>query len=171
MRAINTARLYASGHDLLKKHIGELYTRLREAMGDRDLLFLGCARDEVFLEGSFYPAKESHAQKFLKFFHFLRISHVLFEKEITGEELGSFIELLAGAGQGQGEEISLAMPHDDIKYVRLGLLDYTIFSTVQNASAQIAQASNDEGIWRQLILQEVFFFALPMGSSVTLRAP
>jgi hypothetical protein len=52
-------------------------------MGDRDLLFLGCARDEVFLEGSFYPAKEPHTQKFLKFFHFLRISHVLFEKEIT----------------------------------------------------------------------------------------
>jgi hypothetical protein len=153
MRALNTARLYARGHDLFKKHIGELYARLREAMGNRDLLFLGCARDEVFLEGSFYPAKDPHIQKFLKFLHFLRISHVLFEKEITGEELGSFIELLAGAGQGQGEEISIAMPHDNIKHVRLGLLDYTIFSTVQSVSTQIAQTSNDEAIWRQLILQ------------------
>jgi len=101
MRAINTARLYASGHELLKKHIHELYTRLREAMGDRDLLFLGCARDEIFLEGSFSHAKQPHIQKSIRYFHFLRISHVLLEKEITVEEPGSFIELLASAGQGQ----------------------------------------------------------------------
>ena len=110
MRALNTARLYASGHDLFKKHTQQLYAKLREAVADRDSLFLGCARDTFFLEGTFYQATDVNLRKFLKFFLSLGISDMLFEKEITTEELESFIGLLAAAQQGQGEEVSSALP-------------------------------------------------------------
>ena len=153
MRALNTARLYASGHDLFKKHTQQLYTMLNEAMAERDFLFLGCARDTFFLEGTFYQAKDANLSKFLKFFHSLRISHMLLDKEITTEEFESFIGLLAGAQQGQGEEVSSALPRENIKHVRLSLLDYTIFSTVQTLVTNLTQTSEDEAIWRQLILQ------------------
>ena len=49
MRAINTARLYASGHDLLKKQTAQLYTKLKDAIADKDLLYLGFAKDTLFL--------------------------------------------------------------------------------------------------------------------------
>ncbi|UCF72988.1 MAG: hypothetical protein JSW35_00490 [Deltaproteobacteria bacterium] len=153
MRALNTARLYARGHDIFKKHIQQLYTKLGEAMADRDFLFLGCASDTLFLEGTFYQARDVHLQKFLKFFHALRISYILLDKEITPEELESFIGLLAGAQQGQGDEVCSALPRENIKHVRLGPLDYTIFSTAQKIAAQITQTTEDEAIWRQLILQ------------------
>ena len=153
MRALNTARLYASGHDLFKKHTQQLYAKLREAVADRDSLFLGCARDTFFLEGAFYQATDVNLRKFLKFFLSLGISDMLFEKEITAEELESFIGLLAAAQQGQGEEVSSALTHENIKRVRLGLLDYSIFSTVQTVATQVTQTSGDEAIWRQLILQ------------------
>lgn len=153
MRALNTARLYARGHDIFKKHIQQLYTKLHEAMADRDFLFLGCASDTLFLEGTFYQARDVHLQKFLKFFHSLRISYILLDKEITPEELESFIGLLAGAQQGQGDEVCSALPRENIKHVRLGPLDYTIFSTAQKIAAQLTQTTEDEAIWRQLILQ------------------
>ena len=153
VRAINTARLYASGHDLFKKHTQQLHTKLREAMADRDSLFLGCARDAIFLEGAFYRARDPNVQKFLKFFHSLRISHVLLYKEITTEELESFIGLLAGAQQGQGDEVSSALMRENIRHARLGIMDYTIFSTAQTVAAQLSQTTEEEAIWRQLILQ------------------
>lgn len=153
MRALNTARLYARGHDIFKKHIQQLYTKLHEAMADRDFLFLGCASDTLFLEGTFYQARDVHLQKFLKFFHALRIAYILLDKEITPEELESFIGLLAGAQQGQGDEVCSALPRENIKHVRLGPLDYTIFSTAQEIAAQLTQTTEDEAIWRQLILQ------------------
>jgi HEAT repeat protein len=153
MRAVNTARLYASGHDLFKKHTQQLYTKLHEAIADRDFLFLGCARDTFFLEGTFYHTKDVQLEKFLKFFHSLRISYIFLDKEITAEELESFIGLLAGAQQGQGDEVFSALSRENITRVRLGLLDYTIFSTVQTVASQLTQRSEDEAIWRQLILQ------------------
>ena len=153
MRTLNTARLYdASGHDLFKKHTQQLYTKLREATADRDFLFLGCAKDTFFLEGNFYQATDVNLRKFLKFFLSLGISDMRFEKEITTKELESFIGLLAAAQQGQGEEVSSALTHENIKRVRLGL-DYSIFSTVQTVATQVTQTSGDEAIWRQLILQ------------------
>jgi len=45
MHAINTARLYSSGHDILAKHIADLHTKFLEALGDLDFLFLGCGRN------------------------------------------------------------------------------------------------------------------------------
>jgi len=153
MRALNTARLYASGHDLFKKHIRQVYTKLHDATADRDFLFLGCARDAFFLEGTFYQAKDPQQEKFLEFFHSLRISNMLLEKEVTIEELRSFLALLAGAQQGQGEEVSSALPRENITHAKLGLLDYSIFSTVQTVATQLTQTSEDQAIWRQLILQ------------------
>lgn len=153
MRTLNTARLYASGHALFKKHTRQLYTKLHDATADRDFLFLGCAKDAFFLEGTFYQATDVNLQKFLEFFHSLRISNMLVEKEVSIEELRSFIGLLAGAQQGQGEEVSSALPRENIKHARLGLLDYSIFSTVQTVATQLTQTSEDQAIWRQLILQ------------------
>ena len=153
MRALNTARLYASGHALFKQHTRQLYTKLNDVTADRDFLFLGCARNAFFVEGIFYQATDLNLQKFLEFFHSLRISNMLVEKEITAEELRSFIEILAGAQQGQGEEVSLALPRENIRRVKLGLLDYSVFSTVQTVASQITQTSGDEAIWRQLIIQ------------------
>jgi hypothetical protein len=80
---------------------------------------------------------------------------MLLDKEITAEELKSFIGLLAGAQQGQGEEVSSALLRENIKRVKLGLLNYTIFSTVQTISTQLAQTSEDKAIWGQLILHPV----------------
>lgn len=167
MRAINTARLYTSGHDILNKHTKQLHTKLKEAMDDRDFLFLGCARDVLFMEGTFYQAKDAHIQKFLTFFHFLRISQILLEKEITTDELGSLIELFAGANQGQGDDLLSALPRENIKHVRLGLLDYTIFSTVQTVATQLTHISDEEGIWRQLILQPAGAGALKLNTEQT----
>jgi len=59
MRGLNTARLYASGHELFKKNIQALHVRFREVLGEREFLFIGCARESVFLEGTFYPAKDT----------------------------------------------------------------------------------------------------------------
>jgi hypothetical protein len=153
MRAINSARLYSSGHGILNKHIAELQKKFKGALGDLDFLFLGCAKDVLYSEGTFYKAKEPHIQKFLTFFHFLRISQLLLEKELTAEELGLFIELLAGARQGQGDEVLSALTRDNIDHVRIGLLDYTVFSAVQTAATQLADVSDEAGVWRQLILQ------------------
>jgi hypothetical protein len=153
MRAINTTRLYSSGHEILNKHISQLHRKFKGALGNLDFLFLGCAKDVLYLEGTFYKAKEPHIQKFLTFFHFLRISQILLEKELTVEELGAFIELLSGARQGQGEEVLSALTRDNIAHVRIGLLDYTVFSAFQTAPAQLSTVSDEAGVWRQLILQ------------------
>ena len=111
MRALNGVRLYdASNYGVFNKHTQQLYAKLREATADRDFLFLGCARNTFFLEGAFYQATDVNLRKFLKFFLSLEISDMLFEKEITTEELESFVEILAAAQQGQGEEVSSALP-------------------------------------------------------------
>lgn len=152
MRAISSARLYASGHALLKKQTEQLYQKLQEAVAGRDFLFLGCARDALFMEGDFYQSKDASLQKFLDFFHSLGLSHMILDKEITAEELERFVGLLAGAQQGQGADVSAALPREKIKRARLGLLDYSVFSTVQTVAAQLAPTTEDEAIWRQLIL-------------------
>ncbi len=153
MRALNTARLYATDHELFKKNIEEAHTALESALANSGSLFLGCAKDTLFLEGTFYQAEDTHFQKFLEFFHALRISHVLFNKGITSQELESFLALLAGARQGQGDEISEALARENILHVKLGFLDYTVFSTIQMAATQLAQSSDEESMWRLLILQ------------------
>jgi hypothetical protein len=155
MRAINTARLYAIDHALFAENIQQLQPLLEEAMSDREFLFLGCAKDAVFFEGDFYQSEDPRLKKFYDLAHSLRISHLLIDKKITSEDLGSFIGLLAGAQQGKGEEVSSALIGEGIKHVKLGLLDYTIFSTVRMVATQLAHSSEDESIWRQLIIGPV----------------
>ncbi len=153
MRSISTARLYAKGHDLMKKQSGLLFAKLEEAMAEREFLFLGCAMDSLFLDGAFYKAEDAQIQKFLRFFHLLGISHVLLNKGVSEQELESFVELLAGARQSQGAEVSRALPRENITHAKVGLLDYSIFSTVQTVATGLAKDSGEEAIWQQLILQ------------------
>jgi hypothetical protein len=78
---------------------------------------------------------------------------MILDKEISSEEFESFIGLLAGAQQGQGEEVSSSLLREDIKHVKLGLFDYTIFNTVQKIAAKLSQTFEDEAIWLLLIMQ------------------
>ena len=153
MRSLNTARLYAIGHDLFKKNIEDLFATFREALAERSFLFLGCAKDALFLEGDFFEGKDAHLKKFLQFFHSMGISHLLLQKEVTTDEMEAFIAILAGAGKGQGQEVSDALPQENIRRISIGLLDYTVFSTVQSVAADLAGSSEDQAIWRQLIVQ------------------
>lgn len=152
MRAINTARLYATDHNLFIENIQQLLPLLEAAISDREFLFLGCAKDAVFFEGDFYQSKDPRLKKFYELSHSLRISHIQINKKTTSEELGLFIGLIAGAQPGQGEELSSALPHEGVKHIKLGLLDYTIFSTVRMVATQLAHSSEDESVWRQLII-------------------
>jgi hypothetical protein len=153
VRTTYTLRLYSSGHDHLLKNVDELLEKFKGALEIRDFLFVGCAKDTLFLEGTFYQASDVHLERFLRLFHSLRISHMILGKEINTEEFESFIGLLAGAQKGQGEEVSSALIREDIKHVRLGLFDYTIFNTVQAIAAKLSQSSEDEAIWLLLIMQ------------------
>lgn len=155
MRAINTARLYAIDHVLYTDNMQQLQTLLEEALSDREFLFLGCAKDAVFFEGEFYQSKDPHLKKFYTLAHSLRISHLLIDKNIATEDLGSFIRLLASAQQGKGEEVSSALIREGIKHIKVGLLDHTVFNTVRMVATQLAHSSEDESIWRQLIIGPV----------------
>ena len=155
MRAINTARLYSIDHNLFTENIQQLLPLLVEAMSDHEFLSLGCSKDAVFFEGNFYQSNDPLLKKFFELAHSLRISHIQIDKKTTSEELGSFIGLLAGAQQGQGEEVSSALLREGIKHVKLGLLDYTVFSTARMEATQLAQSSEDESVWRQLIIGPV----------------
>lgn len=153
MRSLNNARLYASGHELVKKNITDLYEKFEMVIGDRNFLFIGCAKDNLFLEGDFYTGRDAHLKTFLTFFHSMRISNLFLDREVTPEEVESFVGLLAGANQGQGEEILAAFPQENIRRIKIGLLDYSIFSTVQSVASELAHSAEGESIWRQLIVQ------------------
>jgi hypothetical protein len=153
VRITYALRLYSSGHHHLQKNVNELLTKFKVALENRDLLFVGCAKDTLFFEGTFYQAADIHLERFLRLFHSLRISHVILDKEINAEEFESFIGLLAGAEQGRGEEVSSALLREDIIHVKLGLFDYTIFDTVQAIAARLSKIGEDEAIWLLLIMQ------------------
>lgn len=153
MRTLKAGRLYSSGHELFKQNAATLYDQLIEVMEERDFLFLGLAKDALFLEGSFHKAKDVHFGSFIDFFHSLGISHLLFDKNLTIRELESFIECLAGAKQGQGDEVIAALPRENIRHVSLGIINYNIFSSVHAVAARLSSAGEDSAVWRQLILQ------------------
>lgn len=153
MRAINTGRLYAPGHDLLARHIKLLNGALQKAMTGRDSLFVGLGRDAIFFEGSFYKAKDPSLRKFLTFFHFLGISYLLIGKRISSEELEAFVTILAGAKKGEGRDVVVALGRENVKNARIGLLDYAVFSTLQEMASRMIQEKEDEALWLQLILQ------------------
>jgi hypothetical protein len=153
MRSLNAARLYATSHELYKRNIQQLFKKFREALQDRQSLFLGCAKDALFFEGNFYQARDTHLNSFLNSFHSLGISHLIMEKDISLEELDSFVALLAGTHQNQEDELAYALRQENIRHVSLGMLDYRVFSTAQAIAARFAQAGDEEAFWQQLILQ------------------
>ncbi|HYA03270.1 MAG TPA: HEAT repeat domain-containing protein [Syntrophobacteria bacterium] len=163
MRAITVARLYTVSHALFQETTRKLHSALREAIAAQDFLFLGLAKEALFLNGVFYRPKEAHLQKFLRLFYLLGISYLLFDREISQEEVGSFLSLIAGSRPGQGTEISSALPREKIVRLSVGLLDYSVFSTATNVAARLARSSEDEVIWRQLILQPACAKALNLG--------
>ncbi len=153
MRTVKAAKLYASGHELFKQNVETLHGQILEAMEDRDFLFLGVAKEALFMEGSFYQAKDVHFRNFLEFFHSLGLSHILFGKNLSLRELESFVECLAGAKQGQGDEVIAALPRENIKHLSLGIINYSVFSTVHTVAARLSPTGEDPAVWRQLILQ------------------
>lgn len=153
MRTVKAGKLYASGHELFKQNAQTLHRRILEAIDDRDFLFVGVAKDALFMEGSFYQAKDVHFRGFLDFFHSLGISHLLFEKNLSLRELESFVECLAGAKQGQGDEVVAALPRENIKHLSVGIINYSVFSTVHTVAARLSPQGDDPAVWRQLILQ------------------
>jgi len=153
MRTVKAAKLYASGHELFKQNVETLHGQILQAMEDRDFLFLGVAKEALFMEGSFYQAKDVHFRSFLEFFHSLGLSHILFGKNLSLRELESFIECLAGAKQGQGDEVIDALPRENIKHLSLGIINYSVFSTVHTVAARLSPTGEDPAVWRQLILQ------------------
>ncbi len=153
MRSVNTARLYSKGHELHKKNIEQLYMKLLEAFGEHDFLFLGCSREDFFFEGVFFEAGDAAQKKFLEFAHSLRISSFLFDKDISLEEIEGFIELASRAKQGQGEDVSMALVREHIGHAKIGLMDYSVFSSAQAVAAKLSHGAGDEWLWRQLIIQ------------------
>jgi hypothetical protein len=153
MRSLNAGRLYATSHELYKTNIQELFNKFREALQDRQSLFLGCAKDALFFEGIFYQARDTHLNHFLNSFHSLGISHLIMDKDVSLEDLDSFVALLAGTHQNQENELSYALRQENVQHVSLGMLDYRVFSTAQALAARFAPAGDDEAFWQQLILQ------------------
>jgi hypothetical protein len=153
MRTVKAGKLYASGHELFKQNAETLHRQILEAIDDRDFLFVGVAKDALFMEGSFYQAKDVHFRGFLDFFHSLGISHLLFEKKLSLRELESFVECLAGAKQGQGDEVVAALPRENIKHLSVGIINYSVFSTAHAVAAHLSPTGEDPAVWRQLILQ------------------
>jgi hypothetical protein len=153
MRSLNASRLYATSHELYKRNIQQLFKKLAEALQERQSLFLGCAKDALFFDGNFYQAQDTRLNSFLNSFHSLGISHLIMEKDLSLDELGSFVALLAGTHQNQENELAYALRQENIRHVSLGMLDYRVFSTAQAIAARFSLGGDDEAFWQQLILQ------------------
>jgi len=137
----------------LKDQAQTIHDLLYKALESRDVLFLGCAGESLFFEGSLYEVQDPHLEKLLKLFRLLGISHVQFDQGITTNEIESLIDILAGARQGQGKEVVSALRREQVGKVKFGLLDYSMFSAVQKVSTRLAEKSEDQAILRDLILQ------------------
>jgi hypothetical protein len=163
MRAITVARLYTASHTLFQQTARKLHDALREALAGQNFLFLGLAKEALFLNGNFYRPKEAYLQKFLRLFYLLGISYLLFDKEMSYEDVASFLVVIAGSRPGQRTEVSSALAREKIVHLSVGLIDYAIFATAANVAARLARTSEDEWIWRQLILQPACTKALNLG--------
>jgi len=159
-RSLKTARLYAAGHALFKKNVERLRTAFTEAAEGRDFLFLGFAKGSLFFEGNFYEAKDGNTKNLIEFFHSLGVSHLFLGKDLTSEELESLIALLAGAQAGQGDEVQASLIQENINHASLGLLDYRVFSNVQEIGLRSIPEGGDKAFWYQLILQPAYTFSL-----------
>ncbi len=172
LRSLTTARLYASGHALFRKTVGQLRAAFAEAIKGRDFLFLGFAKGSLFFEDGFYETKDKNTENLIGFFHSLGISHIFLDKNLTAEELESLIALLAGTKAGQGEEVQASLIEENIAHASLGLLDYRILSTLREIGLRSITESGDAGLWYQLILQPAHTFSIspkPEGMEQILR--
>jgi hypothetical protein len=133
MQAVKAGRLYSSGHTLFKQSVKRLHDQLEEAGEERDFLFMGFAKDSLLISDEFLQVNDVHSREFLGLFHPLGISHLIVQKESTIQELESFVEILSGAKPCQGQEVLMALQHENIKRINLGLLDYSVLSGLESA--------------------------------------
>ena len=159
-RCLTTARLYASGHALLKKSIEKFGVAFIKVLDGRQYLFLGFAKDSLFFEGNFYEAKDGNTKSLMEFFHSLGVSHLFLDKDLTAEELQSLVTLLAGAQTGQGDEVQASFIQENITHASLGLLDYRVLSTIHDIGLPSMQEGADKAFWYQLILQPANSFSI-----------
>jgi hypothetical protein len=153
MRALKAGRLYSSGHALFKQHTKGLHDKFHEAGDDEPSFFIGFAKDSLLLDDAFFQAGTAHAREFLSLFHSLGISHLIIRKGATLQEIESFIETLAGAKPGQGQDIVTALHRENIGHIQVGLLDYSLLSGVESAVSRFIQGKKEAAIWRQLIFR------------------
>ena len=153
MRALKAGRLYSSGHALFKQNAKRLYDQFQEVREDADSFFLGFARDSLLLEDAFFQPGSVLGRDFLNLFHAMGVSHLLIQKDVTLQEMESFVETVAGAKPGQGKDILTALARENIRHIHVGLLDYSIFSGVESAVNRFIQEKKDAAVWRQLIFR------------------
>jgi hypothetical protein len=164
MRALKAGRLYSSGHALFRQNAKRLYDQLQEARENGDFFFIGFAKDSLLLEDAFFEVSDVHGRDFLNLFHSMGISHLIIQKEVTINEIESFVETFAGAKPGQGQEIIAALHRENIRHVNLGLLDYSVFSGVESAVNNFIQGKKEAAIWRQLIFRPAMAGAYNLGA-------
>jgi len=153
MRALRAGRLYSSGHALFKQNAKQLYDQFQAVGEDDNSFFVGFAKDSLLLEDAFFEVSDVPARDFLNLFHSMGISHLIIQKELTIQELESFVEILAGAKPGQGSQIVTALHRENISHVKLGILDYSVFAGVESAVSHFIQGKKEAAIWRQLIFR------------------
>ena len=153
MRALKAGRLYSSGHALFKQNARRLYDKFQEVREDEHSFFVGFAKDSLLLGDAFFQPGNVLGRDFLSLFHAMGISHLLIQKDATLQEMESFVETVAGAKPGQGQDILTALARENIRHIHVGLLDYAIFSGVESAVNRFIQGKKDAAIWRQLIFR------------------
>ena len=164
MRALKAGRLYSSGHALFKQNAKRLHDQFHEARDGGNSFFIGFAKDSLLLEDAFFHVGDVHGRDILDLFHSMGISHLIIQREATIQEIESFVETLAGAKPGQGEEILTALQRENIKHINLGLLDYSVFSGVESAVSHFIQGRKEAAIWRQLIFRPAMAGAHHLGA-------
>ena len=153
MQALKAGRLYSTNHNLFKQNVKRLHDQFHEAREDGDFFFVGFAKDSLLLEDDFFQVTDLHGRELLNVFHSLGISHLMIRREVAIQELESFVETLAGAKPGQGQEVLTALHRENIKNIDLGILDYSVFSGVESAVAHLTEGREQASIWRRLILR------------------
>ena len=153
MRALKAGRLYSSGHALFRQNAKRLYDQFQTAREDGNFLFIGFAKDSLLLEDAFFQVGDVHGRDFVNLFHSMGISHLIIQKESTLQDIESFVEILAGAKPGQGQEIVTALHRENIRHIKLGILDYSVFAGVESVVSHFIQGKKEAAIWRQLIFR------------------
>ena len=153
MQALKAGRLYSTHHSLFTQNVKRLHEQFHEAREEGDFFFVGFAKDSILVENDFFQVNDAHGRELLKLFHSLGVSHLMIRKDVSIQELESFVEILAGAKPGQGQEVLTALHREDIRHIEVGILDYSVFSGVESAVAHLTEGRDKATIWRELILR------------------